>query len=217
MEDFILRLATGIPGFLLAIVVHELAHAYVAYRFGDSTAVMSGRMTLNPQPHIDPFGTLILPLIGAALGGVMFGWAKPVPVNAARFKNYRHGLFWVSFAGPLANFALAFVCIFIFSIMITQVSAQFFFYDVFSQMLYQAILINIVIGGFNLIPFPPLDGSKMVMSFLDYHASRQYEELQKYFMLFILIIWMTPILGFVLGPMIGISNALVNFFVSIFG
>lgn len=197
----------------MAIVVHELAHAYVAYRFGDSTAMMSGRVTLNPQAHIDPLGTVALPLIGAALGGVMFGWAKPVPVNPTRFKNYREGLFWVSFAGPLSNFLLAFFCIIGFAVLITQVSPSFFFYDVFSQMLYQAILINIVIGGFNLIPFPPLDGSKMVMSFLNYETSRSYEELQRYFMIFILVIWMTPILGFFLGPMIRISNLLVNTFV----
>ena len=216
MDEFILRLATGIPGFLLAIVVHELAHAYMAYRYGDSTALMSGRMTFNPSAHMDPLGTVALPLIGAAMGGVMFGWAKPVPVNPARFKNYRQGLFWVSFAGPIANFLLAFICIIAFAFVVTKVSASFYFYDVVTQMLYSAILINIVIGGFNLIPFPPLDGSKMVMSFLDYETSRRYEELQRFFMIFILVIWMTPILGFVIGPMIGVGNLFMNMFVQLF-
>lgn len=215
MEDFILRLALGIPGFLLAIVVHELAHAYVAYRYGDSTALMSGRMTMNPSSHIDPLGTIALPLIGAALGGVMFGWAKPVPVNPTRFKNYRKGLFWVSFAGPLSNFFMALIAIILFSLMVTKVPTSFAFYDVFSQMLYYAILINIVIGAFNLIPFPPLDGSKMVMSFMDYESTRRYEDLQRYFMIFILVIWMTPLLGLFIGPMIAVGNLLMNTFIGI--
>lgn len=216
MDEFILRLATGVPGFLLAIVVHEFAHAYVAYRYGDTTPVMSGRMTLDPKPHIDPLGTIVLPLIGAAVGGVMFGWAKPVPVNAARFKRYREGMFWVSFAGPLSNFAMAFIFILFYALLVTKVSPQFAFYEVMSLMFYQAILINIVIGAFNLIPFPPLDGSKMVMSFLDYETSRRYEELQKYFLVFILVIWMTPLLSVVITPMIRFGQLLMNFFIMLF-
>ena len=100
MEDTILRLIIQVPGFLFAIVFHEFAHAYMAFRFGDSTAKDLGRMSLNPVPHIDLFGTIILPAVSVLLGGVMFGWAKPVPADTRRMKNIRKGIFWISCQMP---------------------------------------------------------------------------------------------------------------------
>lgn len=214
MDSFIYNIAIGLPGFLLAIVAHEAAHAYVALRFGDDTAERADRLNLNPIVHFDLFGTVILPLIGAAFGGIMFGWAKPVPINPTRFKNVKKGIFWVSAAGPLANIILTVVSALMFAFMVTQVSQDFFFYKPFTEMLRQSILINIVLAAFNLIPFPPLDGSKMVSTMLDYETARRYEELQRYSLLFILIIWTTPILNYIIGPAILAGNGIVSLLIT---
>ncbi|MBT7610241.1 MAG: site-2 protease family protein [Bacteriovoracaceae bacterium] len=214
MESFVYKLAIGLPGFLLAIVAHEAAHAYVAKRFGDDTAEKAGRLNLNPIVHFDLIGTVILPLIGAAFGGVMFGWAKPVPINPTRFKNVKYGIFWVSFAGPLANLLLTIVSALIFSFMYTQVEANFFFYKPFTEMLRQSILINIILATFNLIPFPPLDGSKMVSAMLDYEAAQKYEDLQRFSLLFIIIIWTTPIISYIIAPAILAGNGIVNLLIT---
>lgn len=210
MDQFILNVALGLPGFLLAIVCHEGAHALMALRYGDDTAKQAGRLTMNPAVHFDLFGTVILPLIGAAMGGVMFGWAKPVPVDTRRFSSIRSGMFWVSFAGPMANIILALFSAILLAFMLTQVGSEFFFYGPFTGMLEHSIMINIILATFNLIPFPPLDGSKMVSSFLDYEQARKYEELQKFSLLFILIIWTTPILGYVIGPAIWMGKAVTS-------
>jgi Zn-dependent protease len=214
MESFVYKVAIGLPGFLLAIVAHEAAHAYVAKRFGDDTAEKAGRLNLNPVVHFDLIGTVILPLVGAAFGGIMFGWAKPVPINPARFKNVKYGIFWVSFAGPLANLLLTFLSAALFALMYTQLDGSFFFYKPFTEMLRQSILINIVLATFNLIPFPPLDGAKMVSSMLDYETARKYEDLQKYSLLFIIIIWTTPVLNYIIGPAILAGNGIVNLLIT---
>ena len=213
ISGFISNLAIGLPGFLMAIVFHEAAHAWMAMRFGDYTARSLGRLSLNPAVHYDPVGTVIFPLIGALMGGIMFGWAKPVPVDPRQFKNVKAGIFWVSFAGPLANIILAIICAFGFALMVTQVPQDFLFHSQFTEMLRLAVMINIVIAVFNLIPFPPLDGSKMVSTFLDYNAARKYEELQRYSFLFIFVLWFTPILRIVMTPALVAGNGLVNVFI----
>ncbi len=213
ISAFIARLAIGLPGFLLAIVFHEAAHAWMATRFGDQTARSMGRLSLNPAVHYDLVGTVIFPLIGALMGGVMFGWAKPVPVDPRQFKNVKSGIFWVSFAGPLANILLAVICAFGFALMVTHVPQDFALHSQFTEMLRIAVMINIVIAVFNLIPFPPLDGSKMVSTLLDYNAARKYEELQRYSFLFIFVLWFTPILGYLMMPALMAGTGLVNVFI----
>lgn len=215
MQGFIYNLAISLPGFLLAIVFHEWAHARVALWFGDDTAERDGRLTFNPMVHADPIGTLVFPLIGAALGGVMFGWARPVPVDPRRFKNVKHGTFWVSFAGPAANIILSIASALLFAIVYVYVPESFEFHRLFVEMLRSSILINLVLAVFNLIPFPPLDGSKMVTAFLDYNQARRYEELQRYSFVFILILWFTNIFSYLLMPAILFGNGMMNLFVSI--
>jgi Zn-dependent protease len=217
MEDFIYRVAISLPAFLLAIVCHEAAHAWMAKRFGDTTGEQLGRLSLNPMVHYDLVGTVIFPLIGAALGGVMFGWAKPVPIDSRRFRNIRSGIFWVSFAGPLANIILMLISAILLAFMMTKVSPEFSYYNVFTEMLKSAVTINVLLAVFNLIPFPPLDGSKMVTSMLDYNQARQYEELQRYSFVFLIILIMTPVLNWIMTPALLVSNIIVNVFIHIFG
>ncbi len=213
MEDIIYRIAISMPGFLLAIVCHEAAHAWMAFRFGDLTAKSQGRLSLNPIVHYDLVGTIIFPLIGAMMGGAMFGWAKPVPVDSRRFKNIRSGIFWVSFAGPLANVTLMVLSAILYAVLVTKVSSSFSYHQVFSEMLKQSIWINILLAVFNMIPFPPLDGSKMVSSMLNYNQARKFEELQRFSFVFIFILILTPALNYIMSPAIWFSNLLVNIFI----
>lgn len=214
-NNIIYHLAVSLPGFLLGIVCHEAAHAFMADRFGDPTARLTGRLSLNPGVHYDLVGTIIFPIIGALMGGAMFGWAKPVPVDTRRFKKVRSGIFWVSFAGPLANLILMILFAFLFAIMNTKVSQGFSFYQVFYDMLLQAIRINVLLAMFNLIPFPPLDGSKMVSSMLDYEAARKFEELQRFSIVFVLILIFTPVLNYIIGPALLTANLIVNLFIQL--
>lgn len=212
MSEIIYHLAISLPGFLIGIVFHEASHAYMADRFGDPTARYSGRLTLNPAAHYDLVGTVIFPLIGAIMGGAMFGWAKPVPVDSRRFKNIRSGIFWVSFAGPLANIILLVLFSFIFAVLNTKINPNFSYFSIISDMLIQAIRINVLLAMFNLIPFPPLDGSKMVSSMLDYNAARKFEELQRFSIVFVFILIFTPLLNYIMMPAILAANAIVTLF-----
>ncbi|PKN34082.1 MAG: site-2 protease family protein [Deltaproteobacteria bacterium HGW-Deltaproteobacteria-19] len=137
---------------LYSIIIHELAHGWVAWRMGDPTAKAMGRLTLNPISHLDPIGTIMLFLVG-------FGWAKPVPFNLAYIRNARMGLILVSSAGIVANMILAFLAFLLYRILEPQPSGTI------ATFLYYLAKINIILAAFNLIPIPPLDGSKILMGF----------------------------------------------------
>jgi Zn-dependent protease len=167
--------------FVMAVVFHEFAHGFVAARFGDTTARDQGRLTLNPIPHIDPVGTILFPLINMLTGmNILFGWAKPVPINPARFRKYRPGLFWVSFAGPGMNFILAFLSALVFCALLRWMPHEFFLFEPLVGMTRVGITLNFALGIFNLMPLPPMDGSKMIQSFLSYEATRKYEMVARY-------------------------------------
>lgn len=220
MQDFqgiLLNIAMGFPGFLLAIVAHEAAHAYMALKFGDNTAQSAGRLSLNPSVHADILGTYIFPLIGAAMGGTMFGWAKPVPVDVRRFKNVRAGMFWVSFAGPLMNIILGTVSALAIAVIYTQVNPEFYFFKPFIQMLQHSVMINFVLAAFNLIPLPPLDGSKMVTSFLNYNAMRKYESLANYSFFIFIFFMFTNVLSYLLSPAVSFGQSLIYYFLHLLG
>lgn len=222
IQQIILNIAQSAPGFLLAIVAHEWAHGYMAMRFGDDTAKNEGRLTFNPGAHIDMMGTVIFPLIGVVLGWAVIGWARPVPVNPNRFSNVRKGIFWVSFAGPLANFTLGFFSSLIYAIVATQVSQTFGYYEIILKMLSYSIFINFLLGVFNLIPLPPLDGSRMVSSFLKGETLLKYEQFARYTpMIFLIIISLSMMgistLGRILAPAAMIGNKLTMYFLYLLG
>ena len=158
--DSVIAFGVSFVLLMVAMTVHEFAHGLVAYRLGDSTAKLSGRLTLNPLAHIDPFWTVILPLVLflSTAGHFVFGAAKPVPVNYWSLKNPKRDMIWIGLAGPLANFILAFIIAGILKfIPQTGISESLFF---------NLLTINVVLAIFNLIPIPPLDGSKILMGLL---------------------------------------------------
>jgi Zn-dependent protease len=172
----------SIFAFIAAIAAHEFAHAWSAHSLGDMTARSSGRMTLNPLAHIDLFGTILLPaMLIFARFPVVFGWAKPVPVNPANFASPRKGMMMTSAAGPLANFILAGI----FSVLLRSLSGAPSFPPLLSLFFVYSILINVVIGLFNLIPLPPLDGSNILAGLLPERAAASYMKLSKYGLIFL--------------------------------
>jgi Zn-dependent protease len=147
---------------LVAFPVHEFAHAFVAYRLGDATAKMYGRLTLNPIVHFDPFGGLFL-VVSALLGGFLFGWAKPTPVNPANLRDRRNGEVWVAIAGPLSNVLLAVIGAIVVRIV---VATQLTLPGILGEVLLNFVFFNVALAIFNLIPVPPLDGSAILFRLL---------------------------------------------------
>jgi len=212
MQDFILRLCYSLPGFLLAICLHEYSHALVATKFGDPTAREAGRLTMNPISHFDIFGTIILPLVLIAQNWGVFGYAKPVPIDARHFKNVRKAVFWVSFAGPIANLVLVVLSAFFLVLFVNFVPKDFYLFLPIAQMLRFSVDINVLFAVFNLIPFPPLDGSRMVSTFLNYNQSRVYESWERYSFLFFMALWITNGFSYILAPAMMLGDGVVNMF-----
>jgi Zn-dependent protease len=167
-----------IPFLFFSIILHEFAHGYVAYRMGDQTAYLSGRLTLNPLKHIDLLGTVFVPALCYLMGVPLFGWAKPVPVNPFHFSSPRRDMGKVAVAGPAVNLLLAFICagliklLLIFKGNFSEQTLLHFFY-----FLKYGLFVNIFLAVFNLIPIPPLDGGRIVSAFLPLQASLKYERL----------------------------------------
>jgi Zn-dependent protease len=167
--------------FVMAVVFHEYAHGFIANRWGDPTAKDAGRLTLNPIPHMDPIGTVLFPVINMLTGmNLLFGWAKPVPIDPRRFRKFRHGLFWVSLAGPGMNFLLAVLSAAVFCCLHLWMSPDFYLFEPLVAMCYVSVSLNYALGIFNLIPLPPLDGSKIIEAFLPIELARKYESIARY-------------------------------------
>ncbi len=175
-----LALAALVILFIYAVILHEYAHGWAAYKLGDSTAKNLGRLTLNPLSHVDPLGTVALPVLLIATGSpVVFGWAKPVPVNFMNLHNPKRDMALVALAGPLVNVVLALILSQILKIAASGVEKQIFA---------SAIIINLVLAIFNMIPIPPLDGSRLVMSVLPRPFSLLYARLENYGIFIVLLL-----------------------------
>ncbi len=189
---FLQNLVLMAPALLLAVTVHELAHALVADRLGDPTARQAGRITLNPLPHIDPLGALAFVLAG-------FGWAKPVPVNAANLRHPRRDMAWVAAAGPLSNFVLAFVGLVALALAHRTLDAPFLA-DPIRGVLRYVYAFNLGLAIFNLIPLPPLDGGHFLPYFLPRAAWRTLHQLEQYGPFILILLVMTGATRYVVGP-----------------
>jgi Zn-dependent protease len=211
MESFALRLQSlslQLVPFVMAVVFHEFAHGFAANRCGDNTAKTAGRLTLNPLPHLDPIGTVLFPLVNMLTGmNLLFGWARPVPINPNRFRKYRPGLFFVSFAGPLMNILLAVLSAAVFWSLQVWVPQAFYLHEPLSMMANESVKINFALAVFNLIPLPPLDGSKIVESFLPYQAAMKYEAIARYSFFILMALLLTGGLSFLAYPISFLYNA----------
>lgn len=182
IESFILIIAL-----IFSIILHELAHGFVAELLGDYTPRYSGRLTLNPLAHIDPIGSVILPFFTFFSWGFIFGWAKPVPINPLNFRNPQKGMALVGLAGPLTNMLLAFILILLLKVFI--VLNLPFNYNIFLTI----IKLNLILAIFNLLPIPPLDGSRVFLSFLPLNAQIYLEQLG-IILVFITIFFVSPLI-----------------------
>lgn len=193
-------LAISIIILLFSVIVHEVMHGWVALKFGDCTAEQAGRLTLNPIPHIDPIGTILLPSLLVISGSpILFGWAKPVPVNPLNFSNLRKGELLVAAAGVLSNLSLAIIAATLFHLLNNFAPQQF----LALHLLNFTININLLLAVFNLIPIPPLDGSKVLLSQLPYNLAREYQKIEPYGFILLLLLFFIPVgsdslLGFIL-------------------
>ncbi len=206
MPEQILELILSLPPLLLALTVHEYFHGYVAYRMGDPTAKFAGRLTFNPLKHIDPIGFIAFIIF-------RFGWAKPVPINPYNFYNYKKGIIFTSIAGPLSNFFLAFI----FGILLRILAPGAGHMDLSPLwlMLQLGIIYNLILCAFNLIPIPPLDGSKVLFNLLPPRYNNLEIYLERYgFILLIGLIFIdnlgVPILWGWIGPFVNLFSRLFS-------
>ena len=186
---------------LYSVIAHEVAHGWVAYLFGDTTAKYSGRLSLNPMLHLDPVGTIALLLVG-------FGWAKPVPVNYYNLRSFRVGLICVSLAGVLTNIFIATIALFLLQLQV--VNANIFL----ASMLSLLARINIILGAFNLIPIPPLDGSKILMALLPQEQQEifmRFESLGFFVLLFLLFAgFLNPVIEFIQNLILSLIGLIIR-------
>jgi Zn-dependent protease len=194
--------------FIIAVVIHEYSHGWMALRLGDDTALESGRLSLNPLAHIDPVGTILLPLLLMAVGFIPFGWAKAVPINPYNLSNQKKDVALVSFAGPASNFILATIAALLLRVggvvpsKTILLSATQEISNPFLNFLFYLILVNLFLGFFNLMPIPPLDGSKIVSAYLPRNINWKYKKIAPYGILIIFILLYFNILGSLIGGLV---------------
>lgn len=207
MFDFsLMGLIAGLPGLLIALVVHEYAHARVADAMGDFTPRLTGRLTLNPRAHIDPLGLVMLLV-------AHFGWAKPVMINPRNFRDWKKGELLVALAGPASNLVVAFLSL--------TIMAALFKLGIFSTgiqlVLSMLVLYNINFAIFNMLPLPPLDGSKVLLVLLPEEYAYRLMSLERYSFIILIALMMTPVLTGILIPMqqliLGTFNAVIGVFI----
>ena len=199
--SLIQKIAIWVLPLIFAITLHEVAHGWVASWFGDQTARLAGRLTFNPAKHIDPLGTVVIPLLMLMLSNFIFGWAKPVPVDPRNFRNPRRDMAIVALAGPVTNILMALFWGLIFKAgMMIQATGNAWLGIPLVYMGAAGIMINVVLAVLNLIPLPPLDGAKIFSSILPRRASYWFDMVEPYSFIILILLLITGILGRIIGP-----------------
>ena len=198
---------------IFAITFHEAAHAYAAKYFGDLTAYSQGRVSLNPIRHIDPIGTVALPLILLAIsklfgGGFIFGWAKPVPVNFGNLRNPKRDMLWVAAAGPGANLLMALFWALMVKLAFVEAAGSLSL--PLALMGAAGVMVNAIFMVLNLLPIPPLDGGRIVVSLLPYRQAVQFSRIEPYGFIIILVLLFTKLLDYVMWPLVTVTIELVS-------
>jgi Zn-dependent protease len=203
IDQLVQTVAIAAIPILFAITLHEAAHGYVARYFGDMTAYQQGRISLNPLRHIDPFGTIVLPLLmlWATSGAFIFGWAKPVPVNFAALRHPKKDMLWVALAGPASNLFMALGWALFYKL--AWMNPESYFAEPLMEMANIGISINAVLLVLNLLPLPPLDGGRVAVSLLPHRQAFQLAKIEPYGMFILIFLAITPVLGWILGPLVG--------------
>ena len=192
---------------IFAITLHEAAHGYVAKHFGDTTAYMLGRVSMNPLRHIDPIGTVLIPLLTLFLGGILFGWAKPVPVNFNYLRNPKKDMLWVALAGPGANLAMALGWAVVMKLANMMAGNPFSLPMALMGM--AGININVVLMVLNLLPLLPLDGGRIAVSLLPSRLAYRYAKMEPYGMILLVVLLFSGVLGAIIGPLIHVTKSLI--------
>lgn len=198
---------------LFAITVHEAAHGYAARYFGDHTASMLGRITLNPLKHIDPIGTILMPLLlyFSTSGTFLFGYAKPVPVNFGNLRHPKRDMIWVALAGPASNFIQAIVWAVVLVVLVSTRTDERFFLE----MARAGILVNLVMWAFNLFPLPPLDGGRILVGLLPTKAAMTFSRIEPYGFFIVLALVLLGIVGTIwLRPLMDLGYAAIDFIIT---
>jgi len=207
-DQLIQTIALAAIPVLFAITLHEAAHGYVARHFGDMTAYQQGRISLNPLRHIDPVGTLLIPLLTLWMGGILFGWAKPVPVNFAALRHPKRDMLWVAIAGPASNLVMAMGWALLFKI--AWLNPENYFAEPLLGMAEWGIKINIILMVLNMLPLPPLDGGRVAVSMLPHRQSYQLSKIEPYGIFILIFLAITPLLGWILLPPIRLVYQLLS-------
>ena len=213
MEHLVRLIALyAIPG-IFAITLHEAAHGYAARYFGDFTAYHAGRITLNPLRHIDPMGTIVIPILILVVsqGKFAFGWAKPVPVDFGRLHNPKRDMLWVAAAGPGANLLMALLWAFVLKA--TQLFTSGVFGESLALMARAGIAINVVLMVLNLFPLPPLDGGRIAVSLLPHRLAYRFAKIERFGMIILVVLMFLGVLNFVLLPFV---NAFIAMLAAVF-
>lgn len=208
MDSIIQGIAIYALPLIFAITLHEAAHGYVAKHYGDLTAYAQGRVTLNPLRHIDPIGTVILPLLLLAVSSpYLFGWAKPVPVNFGNLRHPKRDMFWVAAAGPGANLFMALLWALVFKLGLAIPESNLA--EPMILMGKAGIFVNAILLVLNLLPLPPLDGGRIAVSLLPHRIGYRYSQIEPYGFMILLILMFTGVLVKIIGPFIMITISIV--------
>lgn len=208
MNELIQTIAVYALPVIFAITLHEAAHAYAARYLGDSTAYMQGRMSLNPIKHIDPFGTIVIPILLYIVtsGAFLFGYAKPVPIEYGNLRKPKRDMAWVALAGPAANFVMAFLWM-VFAIMLAVAGVE---EEFFRRMAQAGVLVNLVVLAFNLFPVPPLDGGRVMTSLLPHRYAYKFAQLEPYGFFIVLALVFLKVLYFWIVPVMTAAHAVLK-------